>query len=352
MTRVRATCWSGALTALLAAAPGPALAEEPAPGARAEADVPAAPASSAVRDRLLAEGQKLLIEGQIDAACLKLRASVVAQADAETLTASGQCHELQGKTATAWSEYTEATLAAARDGQRDREDRARSLAGQLAPRLSKLRIDVQAPREGQTVQRDGALVPASAWGALLPVDPGPHTITSVAPGMAALSIVVKIGGASDVRIVLVPPLAPPGTEPPAAPAEPPPAGTEPGVIRRANPIGVAAFVTTSFGLLGLTLGTVFGVMALNEAGGAEEDPLLCPDKVCSPAGIAVIDEARTKGVVSTVCFSVGGASLATGIVLFLVQEFAGLGPDEPKKPGAPSVTPVVGFGHVGVDVRF
>lgn len=276
---------------------------------------------------LLERGRSALAAGKTDEACTAFDEAVARSPSSEALLESGQCAELRGKTATAYDRYTKAFLAARNEPESPRGDRARALAAALAPRLSKLRIDVMAPVPGEVVKRSGVLVEEASWGALVPVDPGAYVVSASAPGHAERSIRVVVKADADAQVVVVPDLrTPPKAPPPASTGLPPvksspsPAPPGSGVHRTESPIGVAAFVTTSFGLLGLTLGTVFGVMSINEAGGAEEDPALCPNKVCTKAGKAVVDEAATKGTISTVAFAVGGTSLATGIVLFLVKE--------------------------------
>lgn len=307
--------------------------------------------SSSEAARLLVEGRAALDAGKVAEACALMEKSAAAGGGSDALLASGQCHELQGKTATAWREYTAASRAAVTEGVVDREDRARTLAGKLAPRLSKLRIDVIAPVAGQAVRRNGQPVDPSTFGALVAVDPGTYAVTATAPGLTDFSASVVVGSDADAQVILVPALqrpSPPGTHPaqPLAPVK------RDGVVRTVSPMGIAGFVTTTLGVVGLAMGTAFGVMALNEAGEAEDDPRLCPNKVCTPAGMSIVDEARTKSTVSTVAFSVGGTALAAGITLFLLREFTDLEKKDEFTPKSVSVEPMIGLGTVGATVHF
>ncbi|MBK8942293.1 MAG: hypothetical protein IPM79_32985 [Polyangiaceae bacterium] len=344
--------FSAALASLLVAST-PASAQPPAeppssaPSAPPSESPPPPPPAGA---EALAKGKAALDAGRIDEACAHFQDAAAGGAS-EALLSSGQCHELQGKTATAWREYTAASVAAGREGAADREDRARALASKLAPRLSKLRVDVLSPSPSQVVKKNGALLDPSTYGALVPIDPGSYTITASAPGRADFSATVVLRADADAQVVVVPALGPPA-EGSAGPG--PGAGSPDGVTRTTTPLGVAGFVTTSLGALGIAMGTVFGVMALNEVGDAEEDPRLCPNKLCSEAGRKVLDEAETKGNAATAAFSIGGTALGAGVIIFLVRELTDVEkPASPQKPsGVTSVEPLVGPGFAGVSVRF
>jgi len=299
----------------------------PVPGAAFAQDAPPPPpAAPPAQPPVLAEARAQLEGGRVEDACRTLEKGLTEARVYEVLIAAGQCHELLGKTATAFGEFAEASSLAEREGATDKQDRARAMASKLAPRIPKLRIDVIAATLDQIVKRNGAVVPRSDWGKLVFADPGTHVVTASATSRREFSAQVSLGADGDVRVVLVTALvdqnAPPSDAKPVKqePKAAPPKGD--GRTETLDPISVAAFVTTSVGLVGLALGTVFGVMTLSEVGDAEDDPLLCPNKVCSKAGRAVIDEAETKGAVATAAFVVGGVSLATGITLFLVKELA------------------------------
>ncbi|NUP10420.1 MAG: tetratricopeptide repeat protein [Polyangiaceae bacterium] len=329
-----------------------------APAASGEAPPAQSPSAEAppAHAGILASARAALDAGKIDEACALFDKAADAGAGSEALLAAGQCHELQGRTASAWKRYSDATRAAAKEGVVDREDRARSLASKIAPRLSKLRIDVLAPIAGLTVRRNGVVVDAETYGSLVPVDPGTYAVVATAPDRQDYAASVVVGGDADARVIVVPMLPPKGSATINSTMEPVGPRRD-GVVRTSSPLGVAGFVTTSFGAVGIAMGTVFGVMAMNEVGDAEEDPLLCPNKVCTKAGAAVIDEARTKSTVSTVAFSVGGVSLAAGVTIFLVRELTDIekpdtDKDATKKSGITSFEPIVGPGYAGATIHF
>jgi hypothetical protein len=304
-------------------------------------------------DAPAADPRELIAQGRVDQACAIL-ASAASDGSAGALIASAQCHELQGKTATAYAELLAASAAAEKEGVIETQDRARSLASKLVPRLSKLRIDVLSPKSDQIVKRDGNVVPPEDWGKLVNVDPGVHAVSASANGRRDFTGKVTVGAEADVRVVLIGEL--PDINAPVANGKPSGAKPDPepappdGRTATIDPMGLAAFTTSGVGLIGMVLGITFGVMALNDASDAEDDPLLCPNKVCSQAGRAVIDEAETKATVSTVSFVVGGVSLATGITLFLVRELAMPAPKIETKHA--TIEAVVSPGWSGVRVSF
>jgi hypothetical protein len=320
----------------------------------ARADAPADPPTPDV----LAESRAKLDAGRVDEACALLEAAIAKERGSNLLLAAGQCHELQGKTATAYAELLAASSAAEKEGATETQDRARSLASKLVPRLSKLRIDVLAPAGDQVVKRDGQLVPREDWGKLVFVDPGAHAVSASASGRRDFSTQINVGAEADVRVVLVGELVDLNVKQPEPKAKPGPEPAKPvdglkasdGRTETIDPMGLAAFTTSGVGLVGLVMGITFGVMALNDVGDAEDDPLLCPNKVCSKAGRAVIDEAETKATVSTVGFVVGGVSLATGITLFLVRELAMPAPKVETKQA--TIEAVISPGWSGVRVSF
>ncbi len=324
--------------------------------ARAD-DAPPPPTAHDLAKQGIARGKEQLAKGDVAAACTSFEQSVLAERSYEGLMQAAQCHELAGRTASAWQEASAAS--ALPDASTEQQDRARELASKLAPRLSKLRVDVITPLAGQMVFKDGKPLPADAWGALLPADPGSYLITATAPDRLPFSARVEVGASADRAVVVVPALPKPGeaaspAKPVDDPAKPSDADLENPVIRNVSPLGVAAFVTTSGGIVGVTMGIVFGVMTLNEVSDAEDDPALCPKKVCSKAGRLVIDEAESKGIGSTVAFAVGGTALAAGIAMFLYKELA---PDpkasDPKAaPTAPKVEPAAMGEQLGLRVHF
>ncbi len=327
--------FSFALPAVAQDAPGPS----PPPEA-------SAPASGPTAESLHAEGIELLANGRVAEACAKLGASVAIEKSHVTLADLARCHELQGRTATAYAEHVEASVLAEKAGDADRATRSRDSASRLAPRLSKLRIEVIEALPGLVVKRDGVELGADQLGALLVIDPGLHVVTAEAPGREPFRAEVRIGADADAKGVLVPKLAKKKGK--ALPPIEDPTVKKPEGDGRvgASPVRIAGFVTGGIGFVGVVMGTIFGIQTLVEVGEAEDDERLCPNKACTPLGRLAIDEAETKGIASTVSFAIGGTALATGVTLFLVDAF--VLEEKPDEARRAFVTPWAGPGGGGV----
>src|SRR5262245_2596708 len=96
----------------------------------------------AMADSLFNEAKKLLARGKPPEACAKLAESYKLDPAGGTLLNLGMCHEIEGKTATAWTEF-ELALALARKSRRaDREKAAREHMTALEPRMSRITVTV------------------------------------------------------------------------------------------------------------------------------------------------------------------------------------------------------------------
>jgi hypothetical protein len=325
--RLLRACSCGAL--LLVVGGSVAGAAEPSAAGPADSD-------KAKADALFNEGQAELEAGRVDSACAKLSESQKLDAAVGTLLNLARCHELQGKTATAWREYQAAARLAQERGQADRAAGAAKLATELEPKLSKLRIDVPTALAGLVVQRDGEQLKESSFGTFEPLDPGEHLVEARAPEREPWSTKVKLGPSADQQTVAVPQLARPVV---AADADG--SGGSDGVR-------VAGLVLGGVGVVGLAIGTAFGVVALKDVSAAKDDPALCPDEWCSPAGRDAINAATTKAHVSTVGLVVGGAALVAGVVMAIAGGSSEAAPSE--QATRLDVVPVLGPGTAGVAV--
>jgi len=117
--------------------------------------------------------------------------------------------------------------------------------------------------------------------------------------------------------------SPPGSAAPAADARvTPDAAGDPGRDRR-----MLGLVTGGVGVVGLAVGTVFGVRAMgigdqySEADGCVSvgGTKRCPDG----ERVSQQDDARTSATVSTVAFVAGGVLVAAGAVLYLTAPKSG-----------------------------
>jgi hypothetical protein len=278
---------------------------------------------------LFDEGKRLMDAEDFAGACPKLAESQRLDPGNGTLARLATCHEKQGKTATAWSEFAELVTSAQRAGQADRERFARQRIAVLEPHLSRLTIIVPADvatTTGLVVRRDAIAVGDAAWGIGIPVDPGDHAIEATAPGRQPWSSHVAIGAAGDTKQVTVPAL--PAVEAPPAPvavADAPAAPLASDVVpvsgtRTQKTWGL---VLGGVGIVGLGVGSYFGVQALSASSKVRQE---CPNAACASTGaLQQNDDARSDARVADVGLAVGvGALVAGSLLYFLAPSSAGL----------------------------
>src|SRR5690606_33758736 len=134
--------------------------------------------------------------------------------------------------ASAYVAYNDALSQALRDKREDREQIAAEALEKLAPRVSKITIDVSpgARQLGVEVRLDGQVVSEAAWGTPTAVDGGSHRVEATAPGHFDFVETLMLQPASDRRVVVVPPLPArpsPATDAPPLFAPPPPVDSRP-----------------------------------------------------------------------------------------------------------------------------
>jgi hypothetical protein len=107
---------------------------------------------------------------------------------------------------------------------------------------------------------------------------------------------------------------------------------------------VLTFAATAMAGVGLGVGAVTGLMALNKQSALQGE---CANKQCGPSSYTDLDSARTFAIVSDVGFGVAGVGAAVAIVSLVI----GHRTDEPAPPVSESRLPVVpwiGAGAGGV----
>ncbi len=264
---------------------------------------PAAAQSS--QDRALAESlfrdaKELVKKGAYDAACPKFAESQRLDPQLGTLLHLATCHEQQGKTASAWAEYSEAAERAAARGDA-RAELARERADALESQLARLRIVLEQPADALEIEVDGVRIGSATLASAFPVDPGAHTITARRPGGDRWQEQVRVPAGPGVLDVAVPLL-------PETPGDGSPA--DDGAALR-----TAGWIAGGVGVAGIAVMSIFGIVAAAQASSADES---CDGRYCTREGLDGHADARTSAAVSTVGLVVGIAGLATGAVLLLV----------------------------------
>jgi hypothetical protein len=289
-------------------------------------------------ESLFRTGKALLEQKDYAQACPKLAESYRLDPGTGTLLALALCHEGEGRLATAWAEFAEVVVRARRDHRSDREDLAHQHQTALEARLPMLTISVVPGAEKiehLTIKRDGVEVGTGSWSTPIPVDPGHHNVEATAPGYKPFVTVVTVSGDGDRQSVIIQILQPEPVEEAKASG----GGDEGKALR------YAGFATLGAGVIGLGLGTAFGLraMSLNNDSKSGCDA----QSNCDPAGFSSRTDARTAGNVSTASFIAGGALLAAGAVMVVVARprSGRIGSWRSWRAG-----PLLGGGDVGVQV--
>ena len=293
----------------------------------------------AAAEGLFDQGRAAMQEGDFAKACGLLERSQHIEPAVGTLLYLAECYEKSGRTASAWATFREAADAAtaAREPQRARTGRER--AQRLEPLLSRLTIQVAPETQqlsGLTVDRRDKPVQPALFNVPVPTDPGEYTITAAAPGYEAWSGTVTVPERAGRVSISIPPLRK-SAEPDKAtgattPSVPPAAGTPVGSPGDTSPsttqVSSSTYDTRSSGqrtmglvvgaagIVGVGVGSFFGVRAISKNSEAEE---VCPVSPRCPdrRGPALTDEANNAATAANIAFGVGLAALAGGVVLYL-----------------------------------
>lgn len=300
--------WGVAALALALTATRPARAEPPAPSAE---DVTRA-------ERLFKEAKDLIDAKRVAEACPKLQESQRLDPRLGTLLHLAACHQVQGRSVAAWLEFNDAAALAARQKQPDREALARARAAELERSLPRVVIELpQGTAPGNVrVRLDGDVLVPGVVGAPLPLDAGRHIVEVSAPTKRTWAKTFDVGPDRTTSTLTVPKLEPeadasaaPLAAGPAPVAAPPPTKSGSG-----DGLRTVGLVVAGAGLVGLGVGTVFGLRAASQRDDADRS---CAGRFCTDAGLAEHDRARTSALVSTIAFGVGAAATATGVTLLL-----------------------------------
>jgi hypothetical protein len=271
----------------------------------------------AVAEELFRQGQSLMQAQRFAEACPKLAESQRLDPGTGTLLNLGVCHEREGKLASAWAEYNDVLTLAQRDGREDRVAYAKERIAAVEPRLSRLKIELSPGSDvpALEVKLDGNVVGRPTLGVAIPVDPGTHRVAASASGKRPWETSVTVPTGPVEIVVALPALGDAVAEPLAPKA--PVIAERPGSDRppASNTQRILAYGLGGLGLVGVGIGTVFGLKAISK--NDESNERGCVGNECSPSAGALREDAQSAGTLSTVAFAVGGAALAGGVVLFL-----------------------------------
>lgn len=296
--------------------------------------------AGAAAEALFEQGKALMAQGRAAEACLKFEESQRLDPGTGTLLNLAVCYEQTKRLASAWSKFLEAAASAQTAGSAQREKEARKQADRLRPRLSYIVIQVpESVRNtpGLEVKRDGQLVGGAQWGVSIPADEGEHEVTASAPGRTPWRVVLAVKGEGSTEGVTVPPL----TESAAlAAVEPVPGASTDSQTSGLGTQRVLALVAGGIGVVGVGVGTVFGLKAKSDHDEAEK---YCDGAVCTDQrGVTAGNDAHSAGNVSTIAMIIGAVGVAGGITLWFTA----------PRENATAAHLELGLGRVGVGGTF
>jgi hypothetical protein len=292
-------------------------------------------ADKSIATQLFKEGRALLDQGHVAQACRKLEESQRIEPGGGTLLNVALCHEREGRTATAWAEFTEAIGIAKRDDRPQRVEFARAHLALLEPELSRLSIQVPgaADQPDLEIKRDGSILGRAAWGSPIPVDPGDHLVEVVAPGKIPWKQTILLAPNADTRTLVVPvlenaPVQESVESPPSAPtsrvapvplANPGNATQDKVVEGSSGGSTVPAWIALTLGVAAAGAGTYFALLAVSQKSDADRN---CPNDACSAEGVRQNSDAIKSANFATTGLGVGVAGVVLGTVLFATRSGA------------------------------
>lgn len=244
----------------------------------------------------------------------------------------------------------------------DARNEAARVAEEVKPRIAQVRIKLTGVPQGRepTVTVDGTAVPPAALGEPRSVNPGQHTIMAkIGTGPEAKSSVDLREG--ETKEIVLPVQAPPDEPPPPVGYVPTggyPAGSYPPAKREGGGPNAAVITGFTIGGIGLIMGTVGGVIALNGKSDLEgqcpvgRTPLGVDGPICGPDQHDDLDAAKRAGVVSTVGFVFAGVGLVIGVIGLATSGSSRTGSVVAPKPKSASITPDIGPGGMGLHGTF
>ena len=269
-------------------------------------------------ESLYNQGKELIEKKQYKTACSLFLASLKLDESVNTQVALARCLELDGRTASAWGQYLVAEKMAA---GKPAGIYASQQAAALVSQLLKLSVVVDPGQRGLTLKLDDESIPSESVGALIPVDPGTHTLVATATGKRPLTKSVTLSAeTSPARIALVfEDLSPEelrqqaeGEKKAKVPVETVGPRVEWTPMKTAGVLVGAGGVVAGLGAIGFAVLTV-----VNDANRQTQISSCAVDQPCPSA-----DDYREKAILfqtlAIVAGSVAGVAIGTGVTLMLV----------------------------------
>ena len=172
-------------------------------------------------------------------------------------------------------------------------------------------------RSDAAISMDSQALSSLAPGSALELDPGPHTFVFSVPDKkpVTLQLVIHEGERARRETITIgaETLAEATTKPLTAPTQT--AASQPTSGLGGQRIG--ALVAGGVGVIGVGLGSFFGVRAMSQKSEAEK---VCPGDCRTSEDAEKWSDAKTSGNVSTAAFIIGGVGLVGGVVLWMTAK--------------------------------
>ncbi len=281
----------------------------------------AAQSSAAAAEALFEKGLSAMQAGRFDEACPALAESYRLDPRPGGLFTLAECENKAGRVATAAAHYqdylrlVEKLSAQQRGAQKAREKVSREQLAALEPRVPKLTISVaEGTPEDAKIFLGKLELGRPSLGTALPIDPGKHLVRLELSGRAPSELELTLAEGETKSVELS--LAQPTSEEAAPPARSVPTSEAPPSGDGSSGLTPLALVVGGVGVAGLVVGGVTGALVFAQKSTVDEN---CVGNVCNQEGLDATETASTFGLVSTVGFVAGGALVATGVVLLLVD---------------------------------
>lgn len=265
-------------------------------------------------ETLFREAKQLMDSGRYTEACPKFAESQHLDPGGGTLLNLALCHEKQGRTATAWTEFHEALSQAKQEARADRQEFAQQHLSALEPKLATLKVSVpeSARVRGMVIRVGRAILPEAAWGTSIPVDPGLVLVEAAAPEHRSWSKQFEAQSASSFEVKI-------------APLAKGDSGSAKGQGRHSNRTpdqgtkqhgsqAVWGYVVGAAGIVALGIGTYYGIRAITKRSQSDKQ---CPSNQCTVDGVRLNNEAKTSARISDVTVGLGLVGIGVGTYLVL-----------------------------------
>jgi len=220
------------------------------------------------------------------------------------------CEEMLGRLVTALGGY-DLALAEADTVGADFKNEVETAITRLREKIPKLLIERGSGAEAALVQLDGIDLGASSIGVEVPLDPGPHKVTAVAPGYKPFGATVELKEREVTKVTLELEVNP-------EPIAPPPKERVVMVPQEKGPDRTVPYIIGGAGIV--FLGASGALFALRQSTKAElEQDCPDPDR-CGESNRDTYDRLQVYNIAAPVVGGIGLAAIGTAVALIIFEE--------------------------------